>query len=101
MLAAVPGQLSFALGGEAVVLNRDDGAYYELNELGARIWSLLLRQPRPVGEIVEAVLAEYEVDAGPGRRYVEAFLNDLIAHRLVVCRDVSEPALRNGQEAAH
>mgnify|MGYP006187242461 CR=1 FL=1 len=49
------------LAGEAVVLDAKSGQYYGLNELGARIFGLM-DQPRRVGEIMEVIQDEYDVD---------------------------------------
>ena len=53
-------QVSAKLDGETVVLSLDEGMYYSLNEVGARVWSLIQDAVRVV-EIKEALLAEYEV----------------------------------------
>lgn len=49
------------LGGEAVVLDLNKGAYYGLNEVGAHVLELI-KQPIPVNRILEMLQQEYEVD---------------------------------------
>jgi hypothetical protein len=44
----------------AVILNLNSGTYYGLNEVGTFVWKLI-QEPRPVAEICEAVVSEYEV----------------------------------------
>jgi hypothetical protein len=61
IVVMVRNQVSSDLGGEAVILHLASGTYYSLNEVGAHIWSLLQR-PRQVREIVESIVAEYDVD---------------------------------------
>jgi hypothetical protein len=58
----VSADLSPDLAGEVVVLGLKDGVYYELNEVGACIWRLI-RQPRSVQSVVDAILEEYDVPA--------------------------------------
>ena len=48
-------QVSCELGDEAVILNLEDGAYYGLNEVAARVWKIV-QEPRTVGEIRDALM---------------------------------------------
>jgi hypothetical protein len=45
-----------------VILNLKDGVYYELKEVGTRVWNLI-QQPTSIQSILEMLLEEYEVDA--------------------------------------
>ena len=54
-------QVSCDLTGEAAILNLNDGMYYGLNEVGARIWSLL-SEPIRVEQIRNQIEREYDVD---------------------------------------
>jgi hypothetical protein len=54
-------QVSCDLLGEAVILDLKNGIYYGLDEVGARIWTLI-QQPRRVQEILETLLSEYDVE---------------------------------------
>jgi Coenzyme PQQ synthesis protein D (PqqD) len=55
-------QVSCDLNGEAAILNLNDGMYYGLNEVGARIWSLL-SEPITVSRIRDQLEREYDVDS--------------------------------------
>ncbi len=46
--------------GEVVILGLKDGLYFELNDVGARIWHLI-QSPTSVAELVAALLEEYDV----------------------------------------
>ncbi len=70
------------LGDEAVLLNLDDEHYYGLNEVGARFWDLL-EQYDNLSDIVEAILAEYDVDEATVHNNIRALLIDLIEKGLV------------------
>ncbi len=62
IVMASPEQVSCPLGDESAILNLKNSVYYGLNSVGARVWELL-RQPKSVGEIRDALLEEFEVEA--------------------------------------
>ena len=45
---------------DVIILNATDGIYYGLQNAGARIWSLI-NGARTVGEILDQIIAEYDV----------------------------------------
>jgi hypothetical protein len=59
---AAPEQVSCPLGEESAILNLKNTVYYGLNPVGTRVWSLL-QQARSVGELRDALLDEYDVEA--------------------------------------
>lgn len=69
-------QVSTEVGGEAVILNFDAGAYYGLDKVGARIWELL-RSPVTVPELCDHVTAEFDVERGRCESDVRALLSEL------------------------
>ena len=73
--------LSSRLGSEQVMLNLRDGTYYGLGDVGSEIWALL-QQPITIGEICDAVVESYEVDAERCRRDVMRLVDDLIRRGL-------------------
>jgi hypothetical protein len=82
VVVAARDQVSADLEGEAVILSLADGVYYGLDDVGARVWELL-RQPRTVAELRDAVTAEYEVDAATAERDLLDLLAELAERRLV------------------
>lgn len=56
----VSADLSPNTTGEVVILGLKDGMYFELNEVGARIWQLI-QEPRTVRSVITALLEEYDV----------------------------------------
>jgi sulfur transfer complex TusBCD TusB component (DsrH family) len=76
-------QVFTTLGSEAVILGMRDGVYYGLDEVGARVWSLL-EAPRPVSELVSALVNEFEVAPDRCTADVLALLEDLLARGLVI-----------------
>jgi hypothetical protein len=63
IVIAAPEQVSCPLGEESAILNLKNTVYYGLNPVGTRVWSLL-QQARTVGELRDALLNEYDVEAG-------------------------------------
>jgi Coenzyme PQQ synthesis protein D (PqqD) len=62
IVIAATDQVSCPLGEESAILNLKNTVYYGLNPVGARVWNLL-QQARTVGELRDALLNEYDVDA--------------------------------------
>jgi Coenzyme PQQ synthesis protein D (PqqD) len=85
IVSAVTHQVSCDLAGEAVILNLQDGVYYGLNTVGARIWQLL-EQPRSVEQIHAVLLGEYDIDLDTCVRQVAAILSELDGHGLLDVR---------------
>ena len=53
--------VSCDLGGETAMLDMKEGVYYGLNEMGTIIWEYI-QEPITLQEIVDKILAEYDVD---------------------------------------
>jgi hypothetical protein len=87
IVVAAPDQVSSDLAGEAVILNLATGMYYGLDEVGARIWSLL-QQPCAVAALRDTIVGEYDVEPGRCEQDLLELLADLEAARLVA---VAEP----------
>ena len=77
-----PDQVSGALDGKVVLLSIENGEYYNLNEVGSRIWELL-EQPRSVAELIERLLGEFAVDRATCEREALAFLEQLARDKLL------------------
>lgn len=82
VVVAARGQVSAELEGEAVILGLGDGIYYGLDGVGAMVWELL-RDPRSVAELRDAVTAAYDVDAATAERDLLALLRELAERGLV------------------
>jgi Coenzyme PQQ synthesis protein D (PqqD) len=75
-------QVSCSLGDESAILNMKNSVYYGLNPVGARIWSLL-REPRSVQELCEAIVHEYDVEGEQCERDVLDLLEKMKSEGLV------------------
>lgn len=85
-VVVTPGLTAADLGGEAVVLDPNTGRYYGLNELGTRIFELA-QKPRSVERIMQALLQEYDVEAGVLKSDLLAFLRDMEERQLIETAD--------------
>jgi hypothetical protein len=81
-VVAVPEQVSCEVGGDVAILSLANGVYYGLNPVGARIWQLI-QQPIRVGDVLETLLAEYEVDEASCKSDLLRVLGELAGYELV------------------
>jgi hypothetical protein len=58
------------------VLHLAKGAYYGLNSVGARVWSLI-QVPMQASAIRDALLAEYDVEPSACEKDLKSLLDDL------------------------
>lgn len=80
----VPNQSSSVLGQETILLNYERGNYYELNEVGGFIWSLLQdKKSLSVQEIQENVLEEFDVEPAVCEQELTTFLDNLFREKLI------------------
>lgn len=71
------------LDDQFMLMNIEDGSYYEITGIGGAIWHML-ETPRSEAEIVEAVLATYRIEREQCAIDVRAFLEKLEASRVVI-----------------
>jgi hypothetical protein len=70
----IPDDVVFrVLGDEAVILNLASGVYFGLDTVGTRMWQLM-SEHESTETVVEALLAEYEVE----KKQLRCDLDDLI-----------------------
>lgn len=75
-------QVGADLGEEIILLHLENGNYYGLEEVGARIWRLM-EQPTKVREIERVLLEEYDIEPERCHEEVVELLSDLIDNGLV------------------
>ncbi len=83
VVAKAEGVLDCRAGEEQVLLAPETERYFGLNELGAAIWRELDERPASIGEIVDRLLAGYDVDPEQCRRDVVDFVRALSERGLV------------------
>ncbi len=75
------------LDGEAVIVHSRTRRLHVLDEVGTFIWEAFSDGDRTVGQAVEAVCGEFEVDAETAHRDIREFLESLLAEDLVRLQD--------------
>jgi hypothetical protein len=74
------------LGGESLLLNLDSETYFGLDDVGTRMWTLLVASPS-IEHALAALCAEYGVEDDILRRDLAALLDELLDHGLLVVAD--------------
>jgi hypothetical protein len=77
--------LAAPLAGGLVILQVDTDRYYNLNELGSRVWELI-QQPATVADVVGEIASTYDVDAARCESDVLALLQDMDRAQLITVR---------------
>lgn len=70
------------IGAETIVLSLSTSKYFTITGVGSRVFELLAEE-RSLDQLVETVVAEYDVDAGTARSDVTAFVDRLRAADLL------------------
>lgn len=80
----LPTQSSSVMGNETILLNYELGNYYELNEVGGFIWSLLNeRKVVSVQELQDEILDEFDVKPSVCQEELTLFLESLLREKLI------------------
>jgi hypothetical protein len=83
IVRATDNQVSAELSGAVVVLHMKDGLYYQLNEVGAQVWKKISEAPRHVGDLVRAIVDEYDVEEARCEADIVALIEDMLRRGLV------------------
>lgn len=76
------GNIVSDMDGEKVMLSIENGKYYNLGEMGGVIWDLI-KIPTSINQLVDTLLAEYEVEKSECEEQVMAFLKMLNGEGLI------------------
>ena len=80
---SVPAQvMSRRVGDETVLLDIESGLYFGVDRVGQRIWELA-GSGRTLGDIVEAIVAEFEVERPRAEADVMSFVATLVGRGLL------------------
>lgn len=74
--------LSNNLGNDVVMMDIEQGNYYGLEAVAARIWELT-EQPVSVNSLCVNLMAEYDISPEKCREEVVEFLDDLLQHKII------------------
>ena len=67
---------------EAVILDVNSGTYFGLNEVSKSVWQIL-QTPSSSKQVIEKILAEYEVSEEEAAKDVEGLLKEMLGSGLV------------------
>lgn len=70
------------VSGETVLLDLASESYFGLDEIGTRVWALL-NEGKAVGEVVDTLLQEYEVEKQALESDIDQLLDKLLDAGLV------------------
>ncbi|MBM7567331.1 lasso peptide biosynthesis PqqD family chaperone [Paenibacillus sacheonensis] len=76
------GNLVSEMDGDIVMMNIQQGKYYNLGQVGGVIWDLL-QNPSTVEELTDALLNEFEITPEECESQVIAFLEQLMKEQLI------------------
>jgi hypothetical protein len=85
VFVASEAQVSCSLDQEAAILQLDQGVYYSLDPVGARVWELL-KQPITIATLRDHLCAEYDVDAARCEQDLRLLLKELVDAGLIEVR---------------
>lgn len=75
--------------GELIVLQLASGEYFSFNEIGRLTWMALAEQ-QSIAQIVDAVIAEYDVPLAQAEADVVAFIQGLLGNKLLIPQNDKE-----------
>jgi hypothetical protein len=81
-LSVPPQVMSRRVGDETVLLDLQSGLYFGVDQVGQRVWELA-GDGRTLGEIVDAVVSEYEIGRGQAEVDVMEFAETLVRRGLL------------------
>jgi len=82
-LSIPPQVMSRRVGEETVLLDLESGLYFGVDRVGQRIWELA-GSGQTLGEIVDAIVAEFEVERARAETDVLEFAATLVERGLLV-----------------
>jgi hypothetical protein len=88
MLARPANLVASEIDGEMVILNIESGHFFQLNQIGSRIWEAL-EVPSTMGELCRAMHDRFEVDEQTCRRDVVEFVGLLSQNGLVTVKSAT------------
>jgi hypothetical protein len=67
---------------ELVMMDLNEGNYYGLGSVAARIWDLI-EQPKRIRDVCEELIAEYQISVEECHEEVLVFVGDLLTRNIV------------------
>jgi hypothetical protein len=77
-----PSVIAAAAGEDVVMVNVDKGEYYGVSDVAREIWDAI-EAPRKVTDLIESLVANYDVDRSLCEKETLLFLEELLIERLL------------------
>lgn len=84
-----PGNIVSDMDGEKVMMNIENGKYYNLGSIGGIIWEKL-KTPKTIQQITLELITEFEVEQAECAQQVTSFLSHLYEEGLIGSIDGKE-----------
>ena len=82
-LSVPPQVMSRRVGEETVLLDLESGLYFGVDQVGQRVWELA-GGGRSLGEVIDVIVSEFEVQRSQAEADVLEFAATLVARGLLV-----------------
>jgi hypothetical protein len=82
VIAQGEGQVSTVVDGKAVLMSVDNGKYYNLDEIGTRVWTLI-ETPTSISGVCDQLQKEFAVERATCEQDVLHLLESLVKHDLI------------------
>jgi hypothetical protein len=86
------GNIVSDMGSEKVMMSVSSGKYYNLGEVGGRIWEHMA-SPITVRQLVDLLTAEYDIERTACEGQIAAFLDNLYKEQLIQALDGVVPKI--------
>nr|WP_251032996.1 lasso peptide biosynthesis PqqD family chaperone [Bacillus sp. ISL-7] len=78
-----PGNIISDMDGETVMMNIDNGKYYNLGTIGGSIWEIL-KTPSSIAKLISKLTNEFDVENSECQKEVIPFLEQLLNEKLIM-----------------
>lgn len=78
-----PAVVGEVIDGEAIIIHLESGTYYSARDTAVRAWELIA-QGANIGQIVDRLTQEYDINPLDVSFSLTNFINQLMAHQLIV-----------------
>lgn len=76
------GNIVSEMDGEKVMMNIQNGKYYNLSKVGSKIWDMM-KEPISVAQLVNALMSSYAVGQTECEEQVRSFLEHLFEENII------------------
>ena len=83
--------VSRTVSGQALVLDTTRDEIRQLNEVGTLIWSMITESKYTKKDILNEIVAQFEIDSREALADLDEFLNELKSVKLLVIDPVEQP----------